>query len=175
MAMLGGNSMSPTYNPLQVGMKPGTSPYIGGTPSNTARTATPKLVGPIGAAQPPQPPQQKLGAQGILATGSGPGGAAYGQNLANYSGGQFMRPQGGLQFNPFQIGQTQFGAPTGGGNAPSYGIPQTLLGQAQGGQPFAPTPPPAPPATSNLNAAASPEQQYSIEQLFSSPQGGLGY
>jgi hypothetical protein len=86
-----------------------------------------------------------------------------------------MRPQGGLQFNPFQIGQTQFGQNVGGGNAPSTGIPQTLLGQAQGGQPFAPTPPPTPPATSNLNQQVSPAQQFSIEQLFSSPQGGLNY
>src|SRR5580704_13724987 len=148
MAGFGGNSSGAiiSYNPLSVGMKPGTSPYLGGTPSASPKQAK--------NAPGSQPPQQSLGAQGILATGGGPGGAAYGQNLATYAGGQFMRPQGGLQFNPFQIGQSQFGQNVGGGNAPSTGIPQTLLGQAQGGQPFAPTPP----ATSNLNQQASPQQ-----------------
>ena len=165
------NSSGPVigYNPLSVGMKPGTSPYLGSI-SNTSKLAS---TSPFSAQQ--KPPTQNLGAQGILATGKGPGGAAYGQNLATYAGGQFLQPQGGLQFNPFQIGQSQFGQNVGGGNAPSTGIPQTLLGQAQGGQPYSPTPPPAPPATSNVNQTASPQQQFSIEQLFASPQGGLQY
>ena len=164
----GSFSVGPIFNPLQVGLKPGSNPYMGGPisqkPQAGSNPSSPAQQGGITQ----KPGAQSLGAQGILATGNGPGGAAYGQNLASYAGGQFMRPQGGLQFNPFNISQTQFGSPVGGGNAPSIGMPNTLLGQAQGGQPFAPTPP----ATANTNMAASPQGHFSIEQLFATPAMG---
>lgn len=116
------------YNPLSVHMaSPGVgSPYVSG-----ARKAN----------QPGQFPQaptsQTIGAESVRATGSGPFDSAYRQNLATFAGSQFTRPGGALQFNPTGLGQG-FGAPTGGGNAPLTGMPQTLLGQAQGGQPLTP-------------------------------------
>src|SRR5208282_1616924 len=60
---------------------------------------------------------------------------AYLQNLVTYGAGQFQQPSGGFNFNPTQISSFP-GAPTGGGNAPIAGMPNTLLGAAQGGQPF---------------------------------------
>ena len=165
------NSSGPVigYNPLSVGMKPGTSPYLGSI-SNTSKLAS---TSPFSAQQ--KPPTQNLGAQGILATGKGPGGAAYGQNLATYAGRSVPATAGRLAVQSFPDWTESVRAERGGGNAPSTGIPQTLLGQAQGGQPYSPTPPPAPPATSNVNQTASPQQQFSIEQLFATPQGGLQY
>ena len=124
--------MLPSYNPMRIAMgSPGTTgvPYAG-TPTNTARK-----VNTPPQAQPGQ--SQTVGAQSVTATGLGPFDPAYRQNLATFAGGQFARPGGSLQFNPTGLGQG-FGAPTGGGNAPLPGMPNTLLGQAQGGQPLVP-------------------------------------
>jgi hypothetical protein len=60
---------------------------------------------------------------------------AWAQNLATYAGGQFARPGGTLSFNPLNPA-TFPGQPTGGGNAPVLGQPQSLLDMALGGQPF---------------------------------------
>lgn len=122
-----------TFDPGRVLMgQPGTRPYtqpvpvkastnVGGT-SQVARTST------------------DLGPETIRATGSGPFDSAYRQNLATYSGGQFARPGGNLSFNPTDA-STFPGNPTGGGNAPLPGLPDSLIGRALGGNPFSFSPP----------------------------------
>ena len=99
------------------------------------------------------PPPNVLGSEAVRATGTGPYDSAYRQNLATYAGGQFVRPPGPgllggntsggvLSFNPTG---GLFGNPTGGGNAPVLGMPNSLIGQALSGNPFSFTPPPPPP------------------------------
>ncbi len=112
----------------QVGMDPGSSPYI-----NTGKT---------------------VGAQTVRATGGGAGDAQWRQNLATFSGGQFARPGGHLDFNP--LSNNPFGgAPTGGGNSPQMGMPSTLLQMALGGQPFSWNQPKAAPAQSPTPSGGS--------------------
>src|SRR5215472_5790590 len=99
-------------------------------------------------------PPNVLGSEAVRATGTGPYDSAYRQNLATYAGGQFVRPPGPglgsntsggvLSFNPTG---GLFGNPTGGGNAPVLGMPNSLIGQALSGNPFSFTPPPPPPPT----------------------------
>jgi len=134
--------MSTPYNPMQVMMgSPGKTgvPYIGGQPA-PAQTGGPVSLpmngGGLGAA--PQGPNV-VGPESVRATGTGPFDSAYRQDLATYAGGLFNRPGGNLSFNP--TGQNAFGAPTGGGNAPLLGMPNTLLQQALGGNPFTYQPP----------------------------------
>lgn len=88
----------------------------------------------------------------VRATGSGPFDPAYRQNLATYAMGQYQ-PQSptGTSFNP--TGPIPFGQATGGGNAPVLGTPQTLLGQALGGNPFTTPSPSTPPVSSANNAS----------------------
>lgn len=76
-----------------------------------------------------------LNAQAVRSTGSGPYDAAYRQNLATYAGGQFSRPGGIMSFNPTDL-STFPGNPVGGGNAPLPGLPDSLISQALGGNPF---------------------------------------
>lgn len=132
------------YNPSAVMMRqpnsPGT-PYLG--PS--------KIISPGSTSRPgPNVPSGGvLGAQAIRATGNTPGyDPAYGQNLATYGGGQFS---GVTSYNPFNL-STFPGQPTGGGNAPVAGMPNTLLSQAQGGQAFSWNPP----ATKSQAVSAAP-------------------
>lgn len=100
---------------------------------------------PAMSPQPSSPASATLGAESVRATGSGPFDPAYRQNLATYAGGQFARPGGNLSFNPTG---TLFGNPTGGGNAPVQGMPDSLIGNALSGNPFSFTPP-APSPTDN--------------------------
>lgn len=151
--------MSTTYNPVSVMMgNPGKVgvPYTGVPPK-----ANPPIWGgnPIkapggpftstsgGAATPPPatapstaPPANVVGPESVRATGAGPFDSAYRQDLATYAGGLFARPGGNLSFNP--TSNAPFGgAATGGGSAPVLGMPNTLLQNALGGNPFTYTPP----------------------------------
>jgi hypothetical protein len=164
--------MSTTYNPMAVMMgspgKTGT-PYIGGKPPMPG--PMPVLGGsggsvgikPVqhtnGGSPMPGPPQSGrmgndiaspfsasgpsgvLGPQSVRASGTGPFDPAFRQDLATFAGGLFNRPGGNLSFNP--TSNQPFGQATGGGNAPLLGMPNTLLQQALGGNPFTYTPPPA--------------------------------
>lgn len=116
----------PRFNTPQ----PQPSPQLG-TPPPAPQVAPPPMQ------QPPQP--QNFGAQAVRATG-GPQ-MPWAQNLAVNAGGMFQRPPGlGLSFNPFSLNPfANIGAPIGGGNAPTWGMPQTMLGQAMNMSPmFAP-------------------------------------
>src|SRR5947209_2067046 len=57
--------------------------------------------------------------------------SSYLQNLATNVGGTFMRPSGGLNFNPLGNLSDIKSPAMGGGNAPLPGLPQTLLGYQQ--------------------------------------------
>jgi hypothetical protein len=72
---------------------------------------------------------------------------SYLQNLATSAGGNFMRPPGGvLNFNPLGNLNDIQSSPLGGGNAPLFGLPQTLQQNAQNlaPQPASPSVGPAP-------------------------------
>ena len=99
------------------------------------------------------PPPNVLSSEAVRATGTGPYDSAYRQNLATYAGGQFTRPGGNLSFNPTGA---LFGNPTGGGNAPVLGMPDSLVGQALSGNPFKFTPPPPPPPQSDESQLSNP-------------------
>jgi hypothetical protein len=175
--------MSTTYNPMAVMMgnpgKTGT-PYLNPRPSPggsigpiqsgqfTGGPSKPRNVGgsigPIvagqftgggGATTPPasQPQGPNIASpESVRATGSGPFDPAFRQNLATFAGGLFNRPGGNLSFNP--TSNQSFGQATGGGDAPLLGMPNTLLSNALGGNPFSYTPP-APADTSNQNIPVS--------------------
>jgi hypothetical protein len=130
----------------------GGNPIAGGI-QNRPTAPIAKPIGSPGFGQnpaPPAPPKPTintpnvLGPQAIRATGTGPYDPAYRQDLATYAGGNFLQPQGGLNFNPTatpgQSGQLG-GNPTGGGSAPVQGLPTDLITQALGGQSFGYTPP----------------------------------
>jgi hypothetical protein len=159
MAFLG---TGPDYNPGRVGFGPQsnlTMPYVNpngkqqqpngiyfgnfGNSGNFSGAPAQLTVPSDGGAPPAQQPSTgTLGAESVRATGSGPFDPTYRQNLATFAGGQFARPGGNLSFDP--TGQL-FGNPTGGGNAPLQGMPDSLVGQALSGNPFSFTPPtPAP-------------------------------
>ena len=124
------NSSGPVigYNPLSVGMKPGTSPYLGSI-SNTSKLAS---TSPFSAQQ--KPPTQNLGAQGILATGKGPGrrGLWTDRILLPMPEDNSCNRREACSSTPSRLGRVSSGR-TWEEDAPSTGIPQTLLGQAQGG------------------------------------------
>src|SRR5271154_2348040 len=145
--------MAISYNPAQVMMGQPSTPgaaYISGKPVN-APSGSPVLANKNPLGQTPQPQQSTtVGPQAVRATGTGPFDSAYRQNLATYAGGLFGSPTGNLSFNPTS-GNPFGGAATGGGNAPLFGIPNTQLQNALGGQPFAAqTPPPPAQATQNV-------------------------
>lgn len=127
------------YNPSAVMMRPpgvAGQPYLG-TGKPPVNNVAP---GPTARPGPPASAGGTLGATAIRATGNTPGyDPSYAQNLATYGGGQFS---GVTSFNPFKL-STFPGAPTGGGNAPIAGLPNTLLSQAEGGQAFSWNPPQA--------------------------------
>lgn len=79
--------------------------------------------------------QDVLNPEAVRATGTGPYDPAYRQNLATYAGGQFSRPGGSMNFNPTDLSSFP-GNPVGGGNAPLPGLPDSLVSQALGGNPF---------------------------------------
>lgn len=119
-----------------VSMTPGSAPYTTGQSNSSS-----------------------LGPEAVRATGTGPFDSAYRQNLATYAGGQFQRPGGVLSFNPTaQQGQAGAlgGLPTGGGNAPITGSPNSLLGMAIGGAPFSPPGGAPAPSTTTKNTPPKP-------------------
>jgi hypothetical protein len=143
-----------SYNPMTVMMgQPGKTgvPYVGGKPSSGGSVGPISAGGPFtgsnggGTAPTPTPPaapagpSNTLGAESVRATGTGPFDSAYRQDLATFAGGLFNKPGGNLSFNPTD--PNAFGQATGGGNAPLLGMPNTLLQQALGGNPFTYTPP----------------------------------
>jgi hypothetical protein len=147
------------YNPSSVMMgapAKGSSPYLPLAP------AKPKPTAPAA----PPPSSTTLAATANRPTGPSAGyDPAYLQNLMSYSAGQFQQPSGGFRFNPTDV-NTFPGAPTGGGSAPVLGMPNTLLGQAQGGQPFswnAPSTPIAPTPTGGP-APGSPNANVTLQQ-----------
>lgn len=155
--------MGMTFNPMAVMMKqPGKTgiPYLGpgGPPMpgpaqqgpNPNQGGNPIFPGPAqGLGKPPKdtpstysaaPGSLTLGPGAVRATGTGPFDQAYRQDLATYAGGLFAGPGGNLSFNPTST-QPFGGAAVGGGNAPIFGMPNTMLGNALGGNPFSFTPP----------------------------------
>lgn len=140
---------NPNYNPGQVMLgNGGQGPYMPTKqPPPFKQTPMPPQVGnrtidPTGRdphpVNGPQPVQPGVGAQAVRATGTGAFDPAYRQDLANYAGGNFARPNGNLSFNP--TGQL-FGNPTGGGSSPLPGMPTDMLSMALGGQPYSSQPP----------------------------------
>jgi hypothetical protein len=121
------------YNPMDVAW------------GKTAKTGMPYVSQKSQIKGPPTTPNQQnvMGPQTVQSTGAGPFDAAYRQNLAVQAGGQWARPGGSLSFNP--TGPLNFGAQSGGGNAPTFGLPPTLL-SIMGPTPSAPAQPKASPA-----------------------------
>lgn len=182
------------FNPGQVmlnpGMKPTGSPQpiINGpyTPGTTLKKPTagsgggpaqPVGIGmkPVGQPQSPlgQPapsgPSNTIGSESVRATGTGPYDNAYRQNLATYAGGLFQRPGGNLSFNPTDP-KSFPGNPVGGGNAPVQGTPNSLIGQALGGQAASYSPP-----AQNTAPLATPNMQQWLQNFMSqymNPQRG---
>ena len=138
------------YNPANVMIgqpsKPGAA-YVSLSSNGPSGTPAPGINPQQGPAA-PQLPSTVVGPQAVRATGSGPFDAQYRQNLATFAGGLFGSQNGNLSFNPTS-GNPFGGQATGGGNAPVFGIPNTQLQNALGGQPFSYTPPPATPTTTN--------------------------
>lgn len=132
----------PSFDPGQVLMGGGgPKPYL---PTNQAPRTDGGNPQPLGDPN-PFPGGIKLsspvlGSESVRASGKGPFDSAYRQNLATYSGGQFMRPGGSMSFNPTDA-STFPGNPTGGGNAPLPGLPDSLISTAIGGNPFSFMPP----------------------------------
>jgi hypothetical protein len=130
-------AMGVNYNPASVMMG---SPARAGSPYLPTSPIKPAPERPNAPAS-TSAPTSTLAAVGNRATGPSSGyDPAYLQNLVTYGAGQFQQPSGGFNFNPTNI-NTFPGAPTGGGNAPVLGMPNTLLSQAQGGQAFSWMPP----------------------------------
>lgn len=168
------------FDPRQVSLGPsGRTPYLKNPDIGRFGGGNPTIAGSTnvgGTAQVPRtdPPTGTIGSESVRATGSGPFDSAYRQNLATYSGGQFMRPGGNLSFNPTDI-STFPGAPTGAGSAPLPGLPDSLIQTALGGNPFSFTPPqPQAPATDNnsIGQPDIPDWQFWLRQIRN--QGG-GY
>lgn len=89
---------------------------------------------PAGGTPPPQPQMQPqtIGNAAVRAgqqTTPRQFDQSYAQNLSTFAGGQLQPPSNGqLSFNPFSNNAFQgTGLPSGGGNAPLYGQPQSLL------------------------------------------------
>jgi len=167
MAQLGTN-----YSPTDVMMgqpKSAMTPYLNPQgPKNTLMPAKPRPP-----QQPAAPPTSTtVGPSAVRATGSGPFDSAYRQNLATYAGGQFAAPSGGLSFNPTDT-NTFPGQPTGGGNAPVTGMPNTLLDEALGGQSFSWTPPPAQPAQTPSGSGTMPSLQDWLKQFLMNGSKGV--
>lgn len=138
--------MSMTFNPMAVMMgqagKPGI-PYTGVPKPKAPILYAPKnSTGAPASSAPsaPSPSSTTLAPEAIRSSGAGPFDPAYRQNLATFAGGLFARPGGNLSFNPTS-NQPFGGAATGGGDAPVMGMPNTLLQNAFGGNPFSFTPP----------------------------------
>ena len=146
--------MAGTFNPTDVMMGrpsstnsaylwtgPGSAPKPSGGESKVVGGRPPMWGGrtqaPVSSLE---QPSNTLQAESVRATGTGPFDSAYRQNLATYAGGQFSRPGGSMSFNPTDL-STFPGNPTGGGNAPVTGMPNTLMDMALGGQGFSFTPP----------------------------------
>jgi hypothetical protein len=123
-------------------MIPSNQVSIGSSSSNLYTTGQAMPAKGTAIRSPQEQPQQSqpsgvLGSQVVRATGSGPFDAAYRQNLATYTGGQFQRPGGVLAFNPT--------APFMGNPG---GSPSDFITQALGGGGYStPQPPQQPQAT----------------------------
>lgn len=162
------------YNPSAVMMGQPQSPmtpYLG-TTGKGPRPVGPEPYKPR-PTQAPAPPSTTVGPSAVRATGSGPFDSAYRQNLATYAGGQFAPGSGGgLSFNPTDT-STFPGQPTGGGNAPVTGMPNTLLDEALGGQSFSWTPPPAQPSATPSGQATMPSLQDWLKQFLMNGKMGV--
>lgn len=119
--------------------------FSGGSPNPTS-TGKSQMIRAGEFNQPSTGGPNVVGSESIRAIGTGPFDDAYRQDLATYAGGLFGRPGGNLSFNPTS-NQPFGGAATGGGTAPVLGMPNTLLQNALGGNPFSYTPPVDPMAT----------------------------
>jgi hypothetical protein len=167
------------YNPASVmmGQPPmGSSPYVARTtpkPAPVAKGTGTRPGPPVAAA----PTGGTLAATANRPTGQSPGyDPSYLQNLVTYGAGQYQQPTGGFRFNPTNI-STFPGQPSGGGNAPVAGMPNTLLTAAQGAQPFSWTPPPstpAAPASSGQPTTNTTLQQW-LQQFLSGTMPGMNF
>jgi hypothetical protein len=164
---------SPSVGP--VGAKPmaqNQTPTSGGT-SQMVRAGQFTAQNPPGgtpAYQAPPPPANVMGAESVRATGTGPFDSAYRQDLATYAGGLFGRPGGNLSFNP--TSNDPFGgAATGAGSDPVLGMPNTLLQNALGGNPFSYAPP-APKAPAQTPNPMQAWLQQFLQQGSGSQRGG---
>lgn len=190
--------MNTSFDPGKVLMGPGNGPYVqtrtpgpiasgnpGGSPTSTGNPSLQipggplpspnKVIGntPTQSATPAMGPG--LAAETVRATGTGPFDAAYRQNLATNAGGNFMRPGGNLSFNPTDL-STFPGNPTGGGTAPLPGLPNSLIGNALGGNPFSYTAPQPQPSTitpDNMGQPDIPDWRSWLQQ-FRSQGNGFG-
>lgn len=125
------------WNPMRVGLGSSSGGPYTSPGSNIIKAGQ---VSATNTAPAPAQTSTTVGPESVRATGTGPGDASWRQNLATFSGGQFQRPGGFLGFDPTSA-QPFGGAPTGGGTAPVFGMPSTLLSMALGGQPFSFAPP----------------------------------
>jgi hypothetical protein len=137
------------------------------TPTPGPDPIDPGSVGPLPLDPPTNPitptvvSDPVIGAESVRATGTGSGfDPAYAENLAVFGAGGFNRSGGTLNVDPFATNPFEgFGAPVGGGNAPVYGGPQTLLESAMAAS--AATPPPAPaPEPAAAAPPPDPNQSY---------------
>lgn len=161
-----------TFDPGKVLMgQPGTRPYMQNQKVPKVEPGKPIDPGYNATLNPGQP-GGVLGSESVRATGSGPFDSAYRQNLATYSGGNFMRPGGNMSFNPTDA-STFPGNPTGGGTAPLPGLPDSLISRALGGNPFMFSPPnPASTTPDNMGQPEIPDWRFWLRQIRN--QGG-GY
>ena len=145
------------YNPMDVAWgRSRRTPYVATSPP--APPATPAGPQPGGS--------NMIGGGSVTATGSGPFDANYRQNLAVQTGGQWARPNGNLSFDP--TGPLNFGTPSGGGNAPNFGLPPTLL-SVMGPQPGTPVNPPAAPAPAPAPAQPKREPSAWLADFLGTP------
>ncbi len=177
-----------TFDPGHVlfkGSQPGT-PYVQ-TVSNPmlswpvssqpGTAATPVNQGGDSAATAAVSPFGTLAAESVRSIGTGPFDPSYRQNLATYAGGQYGRPSGAMAFNPTSPGN--IGQTIGGGNAPTFGMMQTLLSQALGGLPFSWTSPaPSAPSTSASSGTqtSTPDMDFWLDRMLRQKRGmGMTY
>ena len=156
-SMFGGQATPRVSGPQQI-QQPG---GIGSTGGQVAM-ASPHVTGPLQMQQGNIPQPQKtpgttgsgpsyggqydpLAAQAVRPTSFGQMDTSYGQNLASAIGNSFQRPQQNqaLQFNPYgDLTDANVQYPKlGGGNAPSLGLPQSMLQWSQMFNPASTSPP----------------------------------
>jgi hypothetical protein len=144
-----------TFNPTDPGVKGNPAGFPGGFPGGDP--VSPTFDGSP-AFSPVTDPPPDFGAESVRASNTAGFDPAYAQNLAVFGAGNFVRPGGSLNVDPFAASPFEgYGTPVGGGNSPLFGGPQTLLEDAMSKTTAAP-PAPAPPAAEP--AAPDPNQSY---------------